>query len=45
MSAESLDPTRTRVRIETRKPVVAFGTKEWDQPVLEEMERVLGKRE
>ena len=42
---ESLGPTRTRVRIETTKPAVGFGHKDWDAPVLEEMEKALGKKE
>lgn len=42
---ESLDPTRTRVRIETTKSAVSIGQKNWDAAVLEEMEKTLGKRE
>jgi hypothetical protein len=42
---ESVGPNRTRVRIDTAKAVVGIGQKNWDAPVLEEMERALGKRE
>jgi hypothetical protein len=42
---ESLGPSRTRVVIVTTKPAVSFGLKDWDAPVLEEMEKSLGKRE
>jgi len=45
VSLESLDSSRTRVRIETAKPAVGFGHKDWDAAVLEEMEKALGKRE
>jgi hypothetical protein len=42
---ESLEPARTRVRIETTKSAVSIGQKNWDAAVLEEMEKTLGKRE
>jgi len=42
---ESLGPARTRIRIETAKALVGIGQKDWQAPVLEEMEKALGKRE
>ncbi|MGH7769449.1 MAG: hypothetical protein ACREQP_18540 [Candidatus Binatia bacterium] len=42
---ESLEPNRTRVRIETAKSLVGIGQKNWDTAVVEEMEKTLGKRE
>lgn len=43
---ESLGPSRTRVRIDTAKSMVGIaGQKNWDNDILAEMEKSLGKRE
>lgn len=43
---DPVDNSRTRVRISTAKSVVGIvGQRSWDDAILEEMEKALGKRE